>query len=182
VLGGWTISGVTTMQNGQPFTIVDTAGATIYGAGGSRAALADPVNCDAVTGNCQSSVPLVTSGGKSARVDPNNPNANWLNPSAFTALSSATATSPYCIGGTFSATGSSLATCGAAPNPFAPVGSPAYLGATYVGAGIGYGNSGKGAVLGPGQFNFDMVLMKNTKVAEWGTLQFRVEAFNVWNH
>jgi Carboxypeptidase regulatory-like domain len=169
VLGGWTISGVTTIQNGQPFTIVDSAGNTIYGAGGSRAALADPVNCNAVTGNCQSSVPLVTSGGKSARVDPNNPGANWLNINAFLRLSTVSASSPYCIGGTFVAAGNPNATCGSG-------------GSTYPGAGLGYGNSGKGTVLGPGQFNFDMVLMKNTKVTEWGTLQFRMEAFNVWNH
>jgi Carboxypeptidase regulatory-like domain len=170
VLGGWTISGVTTIQNGQPFTIVDTAGATIYGAGGSRAALANPVNCDAVTGNCQSSVPLVTSGGKAWRVDPNNPGSNWLNKSAFLPLSSITAASPYCIGGVSNPGGNPALGCNAA-------------GSTWInGAGIGYGNSGKGSVLGPGQFNFDMVLMKNMKVTEWGTLQFRVEAFNIWNH
>ncbi len=170
VLGGWTISGVTTIQNGQPFTIVDTAGNTIYGAGGSRAALADPVNCSVVTGNCQSSVPLASSGGKAWRVDPNNPNSNWLNKSAFLPLSSVTASSPYCIGGVSNPEGNPNLPCNAA-------------GSTWInGAGIGYGNSGKGSVLGPGQFNFDMVLMKNTKVTEWGTLQFRLEAFNVFNH
>ncbi|MBZ5502846.1 MAG: carboxypeptidase-like regulatory domain-containing protein [Acidobacteriia bacterium] len=182
VLGGWTISGVTTIQNGQPFTIVDTAGATIYGAGGSRAALAHPIYCDSVTGNCQSGVPLASSGGKAQRVDPNNPSANWLNASAFTPLcvsgapnaclnnTPLPASSPYCIGGVNNAGG----------NPNLPCNS---AGSTWIlGAGTGYGNSGKGAVLGPGQFNFDMVLMKNTKIREFGTLQFRVEAFNVWNH
>lgn len=181
ILGGWALSGVTTIQNGEPFTIVDSAGNTIYGAGGSRAALAHPINCNAVTGNCESGVPIATAGGKEQRVDPNNPSANWLNAAAFLPLCASTlpggcgpnsplpASSPYCIGGTFNAGGSSSAPCGSA-------------GSTWPGAGIGYGNSGKGIVLGPGQFNFDMALLKNAKITEWGTLQFRVEAFNVWNH
>ena len=179
VLGGWTVSGVTTIQNGEPFTITDSAGGSIYGAGTSRAALASPGTCNAVTGNCQSTVPLVTSGGKAVRVDPNNPNANWLNKSAFLPLCTTfnpvtcpnpiPSGSPYCIGGTFNPAGSLSNPCGA-------------FNAAYSGAGTGYGNSGKGAVLGPGQFNFDMVLIKTTKIWEHGTIQFRAEAFNVWNH
>ena len=27
-----------------------------------------------------------------------------------------------------------------------------------------------------------MSLQKNTKITEWGTLQFRAEFYNVWNH
>ena len=36
--------------------------------------------------------------------------------------------------------------------------------------------------MGPGQFNWDMAILKNTKITEWGTLQFRAEFFNIWNH
>ncbi|HXJ16554.1 MAG TPA: carboxypeptidase-like regulatory domain-containing protein, partial [Candidatus Polarisedimenticolia bacterium] len=36
VLGGWTLSGVTTIQNGEPFTITDSGGGSMYGAGTSR--------------------------------------------------------------------------------------------------------------------------------------------------
>jgi hypothetical protein len=54
-----------------------------------------------------------------------------------------------------------------------------------VGGGIGWGNSGYGTVLGPGQFNFDATLQKTTKVGrihEDATLVFRTEFFNAFNH
>jgi hypothetical protein len=51
-----------------------------------------------------------------------------------------------------------------------------------LGAGTGYGNSAVHAVMGPGQFNFDMAVIKDTKLWEGGTLQFRAEAYNIWNH
>jgi hypothetical protein len=35
---------------------------------------------------------------------------------------------------------------------------------------------------GPGQFNFDMALLRSFSVTESKTFQFRVEAFNVFNH
>jgi hypothetical protein len=51
--------------------------------------------------------------------------------------------------------------------------------------GTGYGNAGLGIILGPGQFNFDSVLQKTTQVGglrEDGTLVFRAEFFNLFNH
>ncbi|NUQ30789.1 MAG: carboxypeptidase regulatory-like domain-containing protein [Acidobacteriaceae bacterium] len=48
-----------------------------------------------------------------------------------------------------------------------------------------YGNSGIGIVRGPGNDNWDMTLSKETRVGglhEDGTLVFRTEFFNVWNH
>jgi hypothetical protein len=54
-----------------------------------------------------------------------------------------------------------------------------------IGNGTGYGNSGFGILLGPGQFNFDATLQKTTKVGgihEDATLVFRTEFFNVFNH
>jgi len=54
-----------------------------------------------------------------------------------------------------------------------------------VGNGTGYGNSGVSTILGPGQFNWDMALVKTTKVGgvrEDATLQFRTEFFNAFNH
>src|SRR4029077_2085368 len=35
---------------------------------------------------------------------------------------------------------------------------------------------------GPGLNNWDMALLKDTKITESKTLQFRFEAFNIWNH
>jgi hypothetical protein len=54
-----------------------------------------------------------------------------------------------------------------------------------VGNGTGWGNSGVGIVLGPGQFNFDSTLQKTTKVGglhEDAALVFRAEFFNAFNH
>ncbi len=54
-----------------------------------------------------------------------------------------------------------------------------------IGNGTGYGNGGLGILLGPGQFNFDATLQKTTKVGgihEDGSLVFRTEFFNVFNH
>jgi hypothetical protein len=48
-----------------------------------------------------------------------------------------------------------------------------------------YGNSGYGIVAGPGQFNWDISLVKTTKVGginENATLVFRSEFFNAFNH
>jgi hypothetical protein len=49
----------------------------------------------------------------------------------------------------------------------------------------GYGNSGYGSVLSPGQFNWDISLVKTTKVGginENAILVFRSEFFNAFNH
>ena len=67
LLGGWTISGVTTLQDGEPFTVTDSNGGMIYygkagtpfGGGGVRAELADPTNCNHF-GVCQSGVSTAT--------------------------------------------------------------------------------------------------------------------------
>jgi Carboxypeptidase regulatory-like domain len=183
ILGGWSVSGVTTIQDGLPFWIIDGGGGSIYFNTGadSRAALADPVDCNAVTGNCKSGIPIATSGSTTSRATPGN---LWVNPAAFISLSPTwapspanpsvnlsplPASSPYCIGGTPNPGGS----------PTAPCGTP---GATFVNAGSGFGNSSIGSIMGPGQFNFDMSIIKSTKLWEHGTLEFHVDAFNVFNH
>ena len=40
ILGGWQLSGVTTLQSGTPFNLTDTNGASLYGTGTSRVSLA----------------------------------------------------------------------------------------------------------------------------------------------
>ncbi len=185
LLHGWSISGVTTIQNGLPFWVTDSGGGTIYGAGTSRALLANPINCSATTGNCQSATPLATSGSTSQRAYPGN---SWINASAFIRMASLPASSPYCIGGTpnpapYGPPDPSV-TCGTNPraaNTYYP-GDPGTPGAPLINAGLGYGNEGIGALTGPGQFDFDMSLIKSTKITEWGTLEFHMDAFNVFNH
>lgn len=178
LLSGWTISGVTTLQNGQPFTVTDTGGGTIYGVTtGSRALLADPVHCG-TNGVCKSGVAVGTPGSTTARVlsGLNHPTGGgWINNSAFTSFAAIPASSPYCIGGVANPTGSPAATCGAA-GFFVPVQSNELV------SGTGWGNSPVGILTGPGQWNWDMSVQKNTKVTEWGTLQFRAEFYNLWNH
>ena len=46
----------------------------------------------------------------------------------------------------------------------------------------GFGNLGRNVITGPGFFNTDVSLMKDTVVAEKIHLQFRAELFNVFNH
>jgi hypothetical protein len=45
-----------------------------------------------------------------------------------------------------------------------------------------YGNSGSGIIQGPGQFNFDLSILKTTRIHERHTIQFRAEFFNAFNH
>ena len=168
VLGGWTVSGVTTIQDGEPFTVVDGNGATLYDGSSPfgnnvRALLADPVDCDPVTGNCKSGVPIATPGSNLSRLN------NWININAFQQFATLPASAPQCIGGASNPGGNAALLCGAA-------------GSTKPGAGTGFGNSGVGTILGPGQHNWDISLIKNTKIYEAGTLQFRAEFYNVWNH
>jgi len=204
LLGGWSWSGVTTIQNGLPFWIVDGGGASIYGAGSARAALADPTRCNAKRASCQSGIPIATGGSSAQRATPGN---YWVNPSAFLSLSPTTyaapnafhyvplpASSPYCIGGTpnpapFGAPNPNDP-CGQNPVPARPPntlypgdpGAPADPGAPLINAGTGYGNSAIGSILGPGQINFDMSLIKNTKITEGMSLELHIDAFNVFNH
>jgi hypothetical protein len=46
----------------------------------------------------------------------------------------------------------------------------------------GYGNSGVGGVLGPGQFNWDISILKNTQITERVKVQFRTDFYNAFNH
>ena len=58
----------------------------------------------------------------------------------------------------------------------------AFTSAPVIGDGTGYGDSGSGIILGPGQFNWDMSILKNTRITERQNIQFRAEFFNIFNH
>jgi hypothetical protein len=45
-----------------------------------------------------------------------------------------------------------------------------------------FGNSPRRFFHGPGLNNWDMALLKDTKITESKSLQLRFEAFNAWNH
>lgn len=173
--GGWTISGVTTVQDGLPFSITDGAssgaasllwGTSIPATGPySRVEYADPVNCNAI-GNCKSGIPLATTGGLEQRVVSGLNGGNGLfNPAAFT--------QPEEFGGVPSA----------APGPY--TGNCTGANPAFVGCGTGFGDSGVGIMKCCSQFNFDTAIIKNTVVGgvrEDASLQFRAEFFNLFNH
>jgi hypothetical protein len=178
LVSGWSISGVTTIQDGLPFSVVDSAGGSIYygatNASNVRAQLADPVNCNKF-GVCHSGIQPASSGSTTSRAI-----NGWINAAAFGTTSGGvfSPTPLPCVGGIPNPTGVATDPCGEAVGGLGPT-DP---GAPFVGAGTGFGDSPVGIISGPGQFNFDMALIKNTKLWEGGTLQFRAEAFNIWNH
>ena len=45
-----------------------------------------------------------------------------------------------------------------------------------------YGDAGRNSLIGPGRTNFDLALMKKFPIRETMNLQFRFEAFNIFNH
>ena len=48
--------------------------------------------------------------------------------------------------------------------------------------GLTFGDAGRNFLNNPGRMNFDMALLKHFKVRESGVLEFRAEAFNIFNH
>jgi Carboxypeptidase regulatory-like domain len=158
-LGGWGVSGVTTIQDGLPFSVIDGGAASLLynsiPATGpySRAELADPVDCNSL-GNCRSGIPLGTTGSMTTRVN------GFINNNAFTA-------SPE---------------FGGVPNPAA---GPPCPQAGFYDCGNGFGDSGVGILRCCTQLNFDAAIIKNTIVGglrEDANLQFRAEFFNLFNH
>jgi len=139
ILGGWTLSGVTTIQDGQPLTITDNRGGSIFGLSSSPSDLS---RAEMAAGMTYADV--ATPGGVEARLGGASGGPGYFNKAAFTSI------------------------------PLVPGTN-----------GTGWGNSGVGILLGPGQFNFDAGLSKTTRVGgirEGATLQFRAEFFNLFNH
>ena len=132
-LKGWSITGITTIQDGNPLTFTDASAGSIYGMSGSSLAQM----CSGAT-----YASAVTPGSTSSRLGGNSRGPGYYNASAFCAPPT---------GGIY-------------------------------GNGTGYGNSGIGVVLGPGQFNWDISLIKDTKIKEQQTIQFRAEFYNAFNH
>jgi hypothetical protein len=69
--------------------------------------------------------------------------------------------------------------CTPAVVPFGdPLGNPAAM----VNPATGYGDAGIGGVTGPGQFNWDISILKNTQITERLRVQFRTDFYNAFNH
>jgi hypothetical protein len=174
--GGWGVSGVTTIQDGLPFSITDglsgNEATLLYGASlpatgpVDRAELSTPVDCNAVTGNCKSGVSVRAPGNMLKLVENSQSilNAGAFMPAPEFGGSPSTAPGPY----------NSLCATGAVGN------NP-----QFIGCGTGFGNSGVGIASCCTQLNFDAAIIKNTGIRwprEDGSLQFRAEFFNLWNH
>jgi hypothetical protein len=171
VLGGWTVSGVTTLQDGEPFTVTDSNGGTIFGAGGFGGGGIRAELNPASTGACNQfgvckGIGLSTSGSNSARVLAGlsgTPCASgWINVQAFGGCTG--------LGGAFAATGTPC------------IGGTVQGSCALSGGGTGFGNSAVGAIMGPGQDNWDISIIKHTKITESLNTEFRAEFYNVWNH
>lgn len=68
-------------------------------------------------------------------------------------------------------------------NPCSPTGVFIYNPAAYAQPqGLTFGNSGRNSLNNPSRWNADMALYKNFKPTEKTNLEFRAEAFNVFNH
>jgi len=144
---GWSVSGITTIQDGNPLTIWDSRGGAIFGqpatGGGGIASTAE-------IAPGMTYADLSTSGGVQSRLGGASGGPGYFNTSALT----------------------TIPIVGATP------GVPGT-------GGTGYGNTGTGIILGPGEFNFDTAFAKATRVGgihENAVLQFRAEFFNLFNH
>ena len=161
LLGGWNLSGVTVVQGGSPMTIADQTAGTLFGTNGtSQAGFGRAQIAPGMT-----YADLATSGSVEDRLGGASGGQGWFNKAAFIAppAMSPTGTVYYSVPGS-----TGQAQCAAA-NP----------GIT---CGTLFGNSGSGIIRGPGQFNFDLSILKTTKIFENHTLQFRAEFFNAFNH
>jgi hypothetical protein len=136
LLGGWAVSGVTTIQSGRPLTLTGTNATNIFGITGDRAQLAPGCTHDDLT----------TSGPLRSRID------GYINRNCIARNAAGAAAWPI-IGDN--------------------------------GTGTAFGNSGVGILLGPGQNNSDIAVLKRTPVkwiGEGGNIEFRAEFFNAFNH
>jgi hypothetical protein len=161
LLGGWNFSGVTVLQGGSPMTIADQTAGTLFGTNGtSQAGFGRAQIAPGMT-----YADLATPGSVEERLGGASGGQGWFNKAAFIAppAMSPTGTVYYSVQGN-----SGQAQCATA-NP----------GTT---CGTLFGNSGTGIIEGPGQFNFDLSILKTTRIRENQTLQFRAEFFNALNH
>jgi hypothetical protein len=145
-LGGWSLSGVTTIQDGFPLIVADSRGGAIYGL--ANTAATELSRAQIAPGMTYAN--LVTPGSIEQRIGGASGGPGYINAAALTTI-------PI-IGATPGVAGT---------------------------GGTGWGNTGIGPLLGPGQFNFDVTLAKSTRVGgihENAVLQFRAEFFNLFNH
>ncbi len=156
VVGGWNVSGVTIAQTGNPLTFI---GGGSGGAYGTNQQLSFQGVTTAEICPDFSNGQLKNSGGARSHVA-NDPTATgYFNTAAFA--------------------------CSA---PLVPYGDPGYTSPNPADAPFAdppatdYGNSAVGIATGPGQFNWDISILKNTQITEKVKMQFRSDFYNAFNH
>ena len=127
LLEGWELSGVTLIQSGTPFTVINSAGNT-------GISLTDNAGVDSGYG-LAASYPDVAKGSL----------APGDNPKSFGPL----------------------------------IGNPTEFVAP---RGLTFGDAGRNFLNNPKRTNFDIALLKHFKLTERSDLEFRAEAFNIFNH
>ena len=145
LIKGWSVSGVTIAQVGDPLTFIDPGTGAAYGTNTTLSfqGVTTAQFCPG-TGNGSIKNP----GGTKANL------GSYFRPEVFADQ----------IGNPVGLV---------CPIPLVPSGGP---GAT------DYGNSAVGIATGPGQFNWDITIMKNTKITERVRMQFRSDFYNAFNH
>ena len=158
LIGGWNVSGITIAQGGDPLTLISTATGTAYGTS-STSYLTGVSTAQLCPGYTMSNA--FTGGSINSRIGANPANGQgYFNLAAFgTPLNPA---QPISV--------TNFTPCLSAPVPYGD------------GTALDYGNSKIGDLLGPGQFNWDISIMKNTKIGERVNMQFRTDFYNAFNH
>ena len=128
LLGGWQVSGITSIQTGSPFSVIN---------GGGGATPSD--NAGVANGVGTGSYPDLVSDPLS-NLPPEQPRSSLVGP---------------------------------------PYGNP---GAFVAPRGLTFGDAGRNILRNPRQTNFDMALFKHFAIKESMSVEFRAEAFNVFNH
>jgi hypothetical protein len=152
LINGWNVSGVTIAQTGNPLTFIGAGSGGAYGT------------------NQQLSFQGVTT----AQICPGFTNGQLKN--------SGGAGSHTVVGGPGYFNTAAFA-CSA---PLVPFGDPGFFNAAIPpfsnAPATDYGNSAVGIVTGPGQFNWDISIVKNTQITERVRMQFRSDFYNAFNH
>jgi hypothetical protein len=152
-IGGWSLSGVYTLQSGLPYTVSSTSGLGLAGLTGS-------VTIPAIVNSC--------SGGYSPSGSAGSKLNNYVNPSCFSPI-------PTLTNGTVL---SNLTPSEGPGNQSYTIGGAA--GDTSGGTLFGYG--ARNIARGPFEQRFDLALIKDFHFRERFDLQFRAEAFKLFNN
>lgn len=154
VLGGWSVSTITTFQSGNPFTLYSSNGASESEEGLDRPDVVGPIQVFSNPRNVETFSP--SSNGVLGSCLPGTVTGHFLfNPMSLVCSVGPPAGQPFVSG-----------------IGLVPGGVPLFS----------YGNMGRNVLRGPGINDWDISLMKNFQLTESKSLQFQSNFFNAFNH